>query len=102
MKKTKFTLIELLVVVAIIGILASILMPSLAKARNAAILKVCMNNQRQVAVTAAIYATDFNGYVIGDNFGNKASLPIITFNTLEVLIFPQTQMHLFVPVNSKK
>ena len=72
MTKKAFTLIELLVVVAIIGILASILMPSLSKARNAAILKVCMNNQRQVAMTAAIYATDFNGYVIGDNFGNKA------------------------------
>lgn len=72
MKKKIFTLIELLVVVAIIGILASMLLPSLAKARNSAILKVCMNNQRQISVTSAIYATDFNGYIIGDNFGNKA------------------------------
>ena len=72
MKNKNFTLIELLVVVAIIGILASMLLPSLSRARHAAILKVCMNNQRQVAMTAAIYATDNNSRIIGDNFGNKA------------------------------
>ena len=44
----KFTLIELLVVVAIIGILASILMPSLSRAREAGKRAVCINNQRQI------------------------------------------------------
>lgn len=59
----KFTLIELLVVVAIIGILASILMPSLAKAREKAKIAVEINNRKQVITATTIYADDNSGYL---------------------------------------
>ena len=53
-----FTLIELLVVVAIIAILAAILFPVFAKAREKARQATCVNNQRQIVTLALIYAQD--------------------------------------------
>ena len=58
----KFTLIEILVVVAIIGILASLLMPALSKARKKSRIKVCLSNQKQIAVAVSMYASDNNFY----------------------------------------
>jgi prepilin-type N-terminal cleavage/methylation domain-containing protein/prepilin-type processing-associated H-X9-DG protein len=53
-----FTLIELLVVIAIIAILAAILFPVFAKAREKARQTSCLNNQRQIAVAILMYAQD--------------------------------------------
>ncbi len=53
-----FTLIELLVVIAIIGVLAAILFPVFAAAREKARQSSCMNNQRQIAMAIQIYAQD--------------------------------------------
>jgi len=59
-----FTLIELLVVVAIIAVLASILLPSLQRAKRQAFIAQCMNNLKQIGVAANMYASDYNGYVM--------------------------------------
>ena len=57
--KNAFTLIELLVVIAIIALLASILMPSLSSARNAAKSSVCMSNLRQIGIQNALYLNKY-------------------------------------------
>jgi type II secretory pathway pseudopilin PulG len=61
MKKT-FTLIKLLVVIAIVAILVSMLLPSLAKARVAAKDAVCLSNLKQVGTSYTQYASQNSRY----------------------------------------
>jgi prepilin-type N-terminal cleavage/methylation domain-containing protein/prepilin-type processing-associated H-X9-DG protein len=60
MTRRGFTLIELLVVIAIIAILAAILFPVFAKAREKARQTSCLNNNRQLATAFLMYAQDYD------------------------------------------
>jgi len=65
----------LLVVIAIIAILAAILFPVFAKAREKARQASCQSNLKQLALASLMYAQDYDGIVPGWNFGSNCSNP---------------------------
>jgi len=72
-KKSGFTLIELLVVIAIIAILAAILFPVFARAREAARKTNCQNNIKECAVALQIYWNDYDSTLPSSAIGSTAT-----------------------------
>ena len=78
-----FTLIELLVVIVIIGILAAILLPALARALEGARRASCASNLKQFALVFKMYANEYHGYFPAMQMSWE---PIVNCDTGEVIM----------------
>ncbi len=81
--KRGFTLIKLLVVVAILGILASFLLPALAKSKARGQSIHCLSNTRQLSLAWFMYADDHNGrlaYNLGGQVADRGVAPRTNIN----------------------
>ncbi len=82
MTRKAFTLIELLVVIAIIAILAAILFPVFAQAKESAKKISCLSNMKQLSLGIIMYSTDYDDYNTLAEYGGGTAVPHLTWTTL--------------------
>ena len=72
-----FTLVELLVVIGIIAVLVAILLPSLQKARQQAMIVQCLSNERQLLVANQMYMNQYQGMIV-PAYNNDWNIALVT------------------------
>jgi prepilin-type N-terminal cleavage/methylation domain-containing protein/prepilin-type processing-associated H-X9-DG protein len=97
-KKTGFTLIELLVVIAIIAILAAILFPVFARARENARKTSCLSNLKQLGLGCVMYAEDHDGRMVGHAPTTTGG---IDYWGVKILPYVKSSQVYFCPSDSK-
>jgi prepilin-type N-terminal cleavage/methylation domain-containing protein/prepilin-type processing-associated H-X9-DG protein len=102
-RKRGFTLIELLVVIAIIAILAAILFPVFARAREQARKAACQSNLKQIGIAATMYSQDYDERLPLANHYDGSSEPDPTLGRWYWLLQPYAKsLQVFVCPNSVK